>query len=292
MAIITATPVVPLSSFWTHESLLTQVRSLVNEYDSAAVNNYTIRQFINIAISQVAQLLRNSSAGHYTLTFVGTPDGLQNGLAYIDLAAPLAQPTAVAGDGQRVFTAPQAVTSTDFIPSLMIAEIDHVVATRSTAQANLNIQGIRYGNMTKVPYHHMANLVNGMNTQYRQSMLWSWRENKIYLYFGYELGPVNASPAGTYIYTTPEDVTLSVKRFPLLDNMQPPQAATSTYRTAIDVPDSHARLVMLMVQKMCLESIGKAMDPTAVNEIAMLAQKVTDNLTQDIQKEALRGKDG
>lgn len=278
--------VVPLSSQWTHSQMLTHVRTMVGEYDSDVLQNFTIRQYINTAISQVAALLRTNADSLYDIVWEATTDGTIGTLPFVDLTIPVGQPAASASAGQRKIARPQKVTSTNFLPSNILAEIDKVTGYKTTAQAAAT--NVLTGNIAKRSVDELMALQNGMNTQYRQSMFYAWRHPIVYLFFGSELDSgLNVNLAAGKLYNRPLGVIIWGKRYPLLDNGLHPSDPDSTYETAVDLPDNYVRLALLIAQKLCLESMGKAIEPTAIQEIMALSQKVTENIGMDVQKELM-----
>ena len=71
----------------------------------------------------------------------------------------------------------------------------------------------------------------------------------------------------------------------LLDNLLPEAATGSAWTEFVDVPDKHIRLLILLTQKMALESIAKQIDGGTEQTIAQLIAQSQGNVQADIQNE-------
>lgn len=283
--------IVPLSSSWTHEKVLSTVRALTNEMDSETIQNHTIRFFINLAVSDIAEMLRLANQPFYNIDWVAiTEVGTTNGLQWIDLTAAVVSPVPGVGTGQVAFPTPPTVAATQFIPRNQLADIDRLTTAKSL-DALIGIQlsdRVLITNCKKANVADIVNLTGDFNDQYRQSIVYEWRGDKILLFFGSEIDQTdptfNTLAPGTE-YKIPMLFVIWGNRLPLLDNLLPEDNAASTYRSLVDIPDRHARLLILMVQKQVLESIGKQMQPAAVQELTALTSQITQNVMAQPQVE-------
>lgn len=281
--------VVPLSSYWTHEGIVTLIRQLTGELDSTTLQNYTIRTFVNAAITQIAEMLRLANEPFYSIMWEGTIEAANAaGLQWIDLATPVTNPTPTALTGERPFHSPSPLTANNFIPLNMLASIERVTGIVGPAQTAV-AANVMVTNCKKANIADLVTLSGNHNDSYRQSILWCWHSDRLMLFHGAEIDttPTGALAAGTY-YKRPERYTIWGTRLPLIDNMQPSSVATSSYEQLIDIPDRHVRLLALMVQKQVLESMQKQLDQAAVAELQMLTSQITQNIIQAPQVEAVQ----
>lgn len=286
MPVTTVTPIVPCSQQWTNAEVASTVRALISELDNERIENAVIRRFINVAVSQVAELLMVASDPAYGVAWDATLEaGTIGGLSYINLSSAVNQNAPGANTGQRRYTTPVDVTANYFIPSNVLSKVFRVTGTATVAQAA--VPSVWVGNLAARDLAELTTLLANENTSYRQSMCWAHHGHNIYIYRGSEIDSVGTTNplVSPKQYNAPLSYTIWGYRTPMLDNLLGEKATGSTWNSLIDVPDKHMRLVILLAQKQCLESMSKQLDQPAAAELLNLTQTIKDGAVQEIQFE-------
>ncbi len=265
--------VTPLSAYRTTESVVTEIRSRIDELDNTNIQNYEIRAFLNTAVSQMSELLRLAGKPDYGFSWNAfiPADASSNGLYDIDLSIPVGQITQV-NLGQRPYPSQLGANPGTFTPITMIATIDQVTGWKHKASQAL-LDNVFTGVIPNKPYANLVAYANNMNTSHRQSIYWDWHGEHIWIFIGKQISPDGTTAEALDLpYNAPINFTVWGTRLPLLDMLDSENAPLSTYKSNIDVPDRFVRLVILMAEKACLEKIGKPIDPSITSEIIAITQ--------------------
>ena len=65
MPVILVPPITPLSQHWTHERVISEIRTTFNELDNERIWDLTLRHHVNRALSQLVELLNISNDPFY-----------------------------------------------------------------------------------------------------------------------------------------------------------------------------------------------------------------------------------
>lgn len=307
MPVVAIPAIVPLSSYWTPQLVISEVAVLVNELDNERIQNANLRSHCNLAITHIAELLNmaqepwyeviwkceiehsgtpGSTAGAYTLHFNGCP--------WINLQTPVT-PTAASGtNGDRlpqIPNTPNTLTAGNVVPANLLRKVNRLSAAKTTAQSA--VSNVWVGNLRKLSMNELTEqMTKQFNSQYRQSMCWAQSGNGIFVLQGASITAAGTAPAD---YTTPLQIVLYGQRKPMLDNMAGENVTGTGFTQLIDLPDQHIRLLVLMVQKMALEQLSKALPPDLDGQVTELTKQITQNLvgeTQYAQAERVKASQG
>lgn len=251
---VTSMPVsTTLSTVWTHQRLVSELRVITNELDNERVQDSNIRNHVNVCISNIAELLNMAKNPFYGITWQAAPDG-SSPMPYIDLSTKLA----LTVNGQTWQTTnPSSAT---FAPYQLIWDLNRLGFVN--AGGNLaNAQGLSM--------EEVMHLNTGDNMQYTQAVAWHLHGDRIYMYVGDEI----AAPSLYYIFGF---------RNPILDDLRPTDVST-TWGKTVDLPDRYVRLLLLMGQKMVLEQVNKAVDPAIDQAINQTTQQITASIVAEAQ---------
>lgn len=268
----------PLSSFWTHKSIASEVMVLTNTIDNEKVQLENIRHHINSAIAYLANLLNLATSPWYGVWFEFTAESSlhPSGLEYCDLA----------GDG---------------IITANIGNKLHAVK-RVNIQPEADAASDAFvGNCARMDIAQLTQLITSQNLQYRHTIAWAHNGNEILLFTGKGIETPLHPERSTYAaFTT--DKTHYVGwgyRKPLLDNMVPESIdegvpfndeyrglLSQNYYGYIDLPDEYVSLLIKMVQKNVLEQLREQIPAQLEGEINQGLATITQNITNELQLEA------
>ena len=287
MPVIQADPIVPLSGAWTHQSLVNEVRMLTSELDNERIQNISLRRHINQAISYLTDLLNTAQKPDYGITWLATLDNTNHpsGLPWINLSTPVTVTATNAWERtymQHAFLG----TATQMIPSNHIWGINNFTAKPALTGQNNNAN-VWKGNCQLLSIAEIATLDTFYNDQYRQSICYRRHGRDIVMHIGSQItATANTAPNfTTTFYERPLNFVIWGHRHALLDNCLPETAATSSWLQYVDIPDRHIRLLMLLVQKMALESIQKGVDSATEQTISSLIAQIQQGVQVDLQND-------
>lgn len=262
------------------------VRSLLSENDNEKLSDLFIRSAINLAKSDIANRLTLSEDPWYLYSFKAGLDTIDPAAAGvvnsadvlgIDLSY-LAYPTTPIAVPINLAYKYNAITNT-------IANPDAVNYIHKVKSVSLS----GYGPLQAVSYEEYQSVLNGNNEFYKKSIIFCHQGRYVYIYNGSETvlfssgAPATIITDNTIISTNRESLKFDVMayRTPLLDDLLPIVdgvqwvTGSTTFAMGIDVPDRHVRILLLMVQKMCFEMLGKALDPNTDTLIEQGINSVT-----------------
>lgn len=224
-----------LSAGMTIQDLVSQVRTETNQLDNTRIQDKQIRQYINIALSNVAEMLTASNDPFYGIQWTGTldddpdsPTALPN---WIDLT------TAVGGE----------------VPQRILRKVN-----------KLNCAG--YGNCAKLELPEIDTVAQGTNTQWNQSIAWCHHGGLLYVFVGSEILSALSIDQTTVF-------RLYGVRQPQLDDLLFP-STSATYTQPVDCPDRHMRLLALLVERSVIGALGQDIPIHLDNAIAGLTRNM------------------
>ena len=284
--------IVPLSSYWTPQLVISEVAVLVNELDNERIQNANLRSHCNLAITHIAELLNMAQEPWYEVIWqIALESTLHfNGCPWVNLET-VVTPTAASGNvGQRAPQIPSTIRynnggtpGTTVVPSILLRMVNRISAAKSAAQVTANNPWVWTGNLRKLSMNELTEQMNKQfNTQYRQSMCWSQSGNGIFLLRGDSIDTATGLETDKD-YVSPGQLILYGQRKPMLDDLQGENQPGSGFRQLIDLPDQHVRLLVLMVQKMALEQLSKAVPPDLDGQVTELTKQITANLVGEAQ---------
>lgn len=286
MAVVQVTPIVPLSSSWTHERIVNEVRSLTNELDNERINNSSIRNHINAGIAFIADLLNTAQKPDYGIIWRANLESTvsPSGLDWIDLTTPLT--VATSNNWERGFNQNDFVSANQMIPSSHLWGLSYVTA-KAAASGQNNPANVFKGNCQLLSISEITTLNTGLNDQYRASICYVRHGSSILFHIGSQItAAANTAPDNTATYyERPKDFVIYGYRQPLLDNMLPESTSNSSFKKYVDVPDRHVRLLLLLAQKNVQEQLKKEVDAGLEQSIGVIIQQIQGAVQQDITQQ-------
>lgn len=276
--------IVPLSSYWTPQLVISEVAVLVNELDNERIQNANLRSHCNLAITHIAELLNMAQEPWYEVIWQIALEGSNhfNGCPWINLAT-IVTPTAISGTGgDRLPQVPTAagLTAGSVVPSNLLRRVNRISAANSGSQPS----SAWVGNLRKLSMNELTEQMNKQfNSQYRQSMCWSQSGNGIFILRGANIDSSTTTLGSGKDYISPGQFVLYGQRKPMLDNLAGENVTGTGFTQLIDLPDQHIRLLVLMVQKMALEQLSKAVPPDLDGQVTELTKQITANLVGETQ---------
>ena len=311
-----------ISHLYTYEETVGEVMTLTKITDNERVQLSNIRNHINIAITQVIELVGVSSIPKYGMYLKASiePTLHHSGLHWINLELPVEKfitdnngninlqglwfPARGIKKIQRISVrksrdysqAPVETIQPDNIPiNKRLATIWNGILPLGADLVNIGSGSVKSGNFTKFDLSQLQQLssVSENNVQFSDSIGWSWEGNNIYLFFGNNIatpfqGNFTGDEQSPYILPF-VDISIYCYRQPLLDDLQSP-STSQTYRQKMDIPDEYTGLVVAYAQKRVLEQLNAdANSQMEVNQkIQLELQKLQSNVTEDIQFEKIQ----
>tara|TARA_S200002703_G_scaffold159249_2_gene172054 strand:+ start:2568 stop:3569 length:1002 start_codon:yes stop_codon:yes gene_type:complete len=299
-----------LSDYWTHQRVVSTAMHLAGITDNEVVQLDTIRHYVNLGVSHIAELLRVANSPFYGVkldAIFDRPDHLTtrpNGPDFdIKKDAGLFKITLTTGADWQTAARDHWYRH--------LATIDRISIFGTAAVGNVPAY---QGNAIRKDIAELTHLVSQENTQSRHSIFWSHQGNTIYFYVGNRIGvedqlgsaAESASDSGAAISnannnfdyaiadpsTTPTadnsvetagPIDIWGQRKPLLDNLtQAPNTAGGTYVNNVDLPDEHIELLVKMTQKRLLEhrreAVPQALDQEIQSATMLIRRQLDDEL--------------
>ena len=286
MPVVEARAITPLSSMWTVARLIAEIRTLTNELDNARIQDTTIRNHLNSALTNIADLLNSAEKPDYGVVWRANLEAAAHptGLAWIDLSTPVS--VVATNAWERGFNQNSFVASSNMIPSSHLWGLSYVTA-KAAASGQNDPTKVWKGNCQSVSISEVATLDTGLNDQYRQSICYHHHGHDVLFHFGSQITSApNMAPDNTNTYyERPKDFNIWGYRQPLLDNLEPESSATSSWKKYVDLPDKHMRLLLLFGQKMVLEQLKKEVDSGIEQQISTIIQQIQGTVQTDVQKQ-------
>lgn len=288
MPVILANPIVPLSSVWTHERLVNHVRTVTNELDNERIQNTHLRNHVNAAIASVCDILNTAKKPDYGVMWRATLEGIEHasGLEWIDLSTPVT--VTVANAWEVGFNQNSKLSAGEIIPSAFLDRITNVTCkpSQSVGEQN-NVADVLKTNCQLLSISEIATLSNGFNDQYRQSICYCPYGKDILFHIGSQITvAANVAPDGTStFFERPFHYVIWASRRPILDNLIPENTAGSSWTAYVDIPDQYMRLVILLAQKMTIESLNKQVDNGTEQAIAAQIAQIQGLVQADVATE-------
>ena len=118
--------------------------------------------------------------------------------------------------------------------------------------------------LTKMSFVELSHLASNPGSL-KQSGAYCYFGGRIHIFLGKDTRDLLFRSAYNadyqMVYTTPAVVQVAAIRKPILDNMLDEWNEQSSYHKHIDLPDKHVRVLIMAVQKMCLDKLGKKLGP-------------------------------
>jgi hypothetical protein len=299
MPIINTSNLAPLGRAWTYEAIASEALVLTNQLDNENVQLYNVRAHINLAISNIVEMLNAANSPWYQIWLTAlfehndTNPMHSTGLHYIDLSD-----TSVLS----VNTDPYI---SKFNPSSDIDQILRMNISKNkavwTAIKDNSFTGISFwsGNLTKKDISELTELQTDKNVQYKQSICWTHSGSDILIFVGKDILTVPMlinrgidfdAEKGNYAYTTTLDgeidqaITIVATRHCALDDLLPPDTSV-TYRTRIDMPDKYVDLLVKKVQKLILTQLREQVPAQLEQEITQQQMGIMQQISAELQFE-------
>ena len=255
----------PLSRFWTHERVASEVMVLTNVLNSQYVQLENIRYHINMQIGYLAELLNLANHPFYSLYLGAILERISahsTGLDWVNIDTPQI----------HINSDPMWCSPIQMIDNIKRISIYPIPGGRTTWK----------GNCTKRDISVLTQQMNNMNDQERFTVSWAHEGNGIFILAGSEIN-TQLRPSNNYysIKDTITNIHIFANRRPLLDSMVPPNIAATlgnNYSTMdefggvsmyafVDLPDQYISLLVKLVQKNVLEQLNAQIPPQMEQEI-------------------------
>ena len=285
--------IIPNNTHYTHELLVTLLRSALADYGGLQIDTTEIRMWLNLGLTRAASLIRTYAPQLYTVRWQGVLQNeeylgfdTQYGIAQapykiIDLAEPVqvAPPNYLKGEiawTERIL--PNAVDDLispyKYISNITSLQIVHKFPT--------SLPTYWYGLPQKLDIDTFTSVASGLNDQWRQDIVWTMQGHKVMVWFGNEVlqNPSLGNQAITTNWYADSLVELTVLRKPILDDLKSLDNTDidSNYKEYVDCPDEAISLVLQYARETALGVMGKAEDPAAKQTTMMLEQSLLTSL--------------
>lgn len=248
MPLVFSGAVTRLSSTWTPQRVISEVRVLTRQLGNEIVQDMNIRNHINVAVSNIAEMLNMAKHPHYGIVFKNSTIEAGTTPPEIDLGALFSGGPFDGLAGQQV-----------------VWEITRISTTQNLGGSPAVT---RLHNVISQPLDVILNLNGNTNIQTQYDMFWEHHGSRILFYI----------PPVAQLGFAPTTFDIWAIRNPLLDDY-----TNTGLTTRIDLPDRYVRLLILMVQKMVLEQANQQSDPNLDANISNLTQQIANNIAQETQ---------
>jgi hypothetical protein len=310
--------VVPLSKHWTHQDLVSQAMLITDTTDNNKIHFNHVRAHVNIAISNVAELISKAKLPYYGIDGVGTfesdltvgasgrlqegldvPQGTNLVLHHTGLAqikTKLYHPMIPAGGYWNTILAQVADVYLDDI-------IEISCLAKATVPSASSMPAFIYwsGKLTKLSLPDILQLVSMKNESWRNSAAWCWHGDTILFFFGQN---ISSNLVGSYppLAIPPSTIAADYNgscgtinifgyRQPKLDNLLAiNKGLASSWAQKIDLPDKYMKLVLQMTQVMIMEQLNQIIPAQLEASIAQAIQQIQANLQSNLQMNILEKK--
>jgi len=208
MPIVTTSRISPLSKYWTHEDVVSEALVMTKQTDNTNVQLHSVRVHMNLAISNISNMLNLASMPWYNLWLYGELEQELHptGLHYIDLSntsrylekAVLSNYTAFIPIHNSVVT--PVITHNEyqqqFNPSQDLQEIQKVNINNSSPIKNSITEDFTNrigrlkpwsGNFVKKDLSVLTELSTARNIAYRQDICWTHSGSELLFSIGNEI---------------------------------------------------------------------------------------------------------
>lgn len=271
----TEIPNVVSNSSLTRREVLTMFQSILNDYGGVSIDTYAMRNWLNLGLYKAATLVRKVRPDVYRTTWEAT---VSTGGAFrevpwltLDLSEPFLQAAPNLLNGEQQYS-PQAGLAT-MVPSQHIYRIEEVGLDTYNVQQAPVLQRQRWrGLAERLDYPKFSAVANHLNDQWRQSVVWTERNNKLEVFFGSEVF-TDPWPFGQQAeWTLNSTVHLTIIRKPIIDNLLSNESAFNNLDLAIDIPEEALPLVLEYAKTIAMASLGKPADPNMAQAEQILEQ--------------------
>lgn len=307
-----------IGSRWRVCDLTDTLRNLVAGYDAQSLQVHEIRSFVNLCVSTIAEVGGSTANfGYYGVHCVGEISGYSP-TPYIDLNYPNTIYTTpplqkeVGGiayspdqpDNPYTLPAAGGEVQTDtfplegifgtveefngeidpnfyreyFIPSAVLDDVVNVALNITSIPQTRGPLGfsLTKSSIDELMFHSRR------DSALSQHGYWTYYGGRVYVYVGKEImESYTGIEDGWAEAMSNFDFDLFCIRKPVLDNMLPVDNPKSGYWKHVDLPDKSMRLLIIMVQKMILEKLGK---PVSMELEQIIAQGLGQLAGTDSQR--------
>lgn len=264
---ITSFPAYRLIGQMTIAQAVDLVRHSLHEQDNARLHDLTLRMYLNSSKIELAEMLMSANDPHYTYSFFAETDPVAEYEAYNILNA------SDELDGRvniRVVDLTTVLVPTNIVPIDVLHSIK-----------DLHLLG--YGLAAYVPTESFFAIANDQSFFSRQSVLWTYFNSKIYIIQGlHSVDVTDVATLSTERIARAKYEVLSY-RYPINDDLLLPTNST-TYNGSLDIPPKIYRTLIMLAQKLALESLGKTLVPEAEQMLANALQSLSGAKEQSIMK--------
>lgn len=285
--------IIPTNTHYTHELLVTLLRSALADYGGQQIDTTEIRMWLNLGLTRAAALIRTFAPQLYTVRWQAS---LQNeeylgfDVAYGTVQAPykiidLAEPvqTVPANYLKGEITWPERILPIG-VDGLIspYKYISNIVSLQIIHKYPTSLATYWHGLPQKLDIDTFTGVSTGLNDQWRQDIVWTMQGHKVMVWFGKEVlqNPSLGNQAITTNWYADSLVELTVLRKPILDDLKSLDNTniTSNYTEYVDCPDEAISLVLQYAREIALGVMGKAEDAVAKQTTAMLEQSFLTSL--------------
>lgn len=243
------------------------VRHSLHEQDNARLHDLTLRMYLNTSKLELAESLMSANEPQYTYNFFAQTDPVNDYETYnaLNSASNL--------DGRvnmRMIDMTQEVGQDLRVP----IDIVHTIK---------DVHLLGHGVCIYVPASDLFSMANDTSFFARQSVYWTFYADKIYIVQGLHVVDVTDTADldieryGNAIYE------ILSYRYPQSDDFLIP-SFSATYNVSADVPPKIYRTLIMLTQKLALESLGKSLVPEAEQMLANALQTLSGAKEQSLMK--------
>jgi len=230
------------------------VRASLNEQDNQRLQDLTIRMYLDSSKVEIAEKLMAANDPHYLYSFFASADSF----TVNDLSGNPVEVYNVYNDSREV----NALDGRVNIWSISLDEAlldERIPADYIHSIRTLNLIG--YGNCAYVTAERFFTISADQSFLPRESVFWTYYADKILICQGIHAVDVT-DIANLAIERQQAVYEVLSYRFPEKDDFLLP-GLSNRYHASIDVPQKLYRTLIMLTQKLCLESLGKTLVPEA-----------------------------
>jgi len=220
---------IPVGLSYTTGTVISILRDRIIGLTDASLSDRELRVYLNMAL---AFYVRNTNDPRYMETWTFNISKVTGTQYYEhDLQSIYLQTTAIAY-AHRYPKTHKSLADNEFIAGNAIAKIDSILPLWPQDESPTNKM---HGSARELNLENFDGVVNGTNTSYRHSVVWTVVGHKLYVYIGQNTGVAANTPE----YEIPSTWQMRVRRMPILDNLESylDEGAAAMVDRIIDCPD-------------------------------------------------------
>jgi hypothetical protein len=293
--------IVPSNGQYTHEMLVTALRTMLNDYGGGKLDTFDLRLWLNLGLTKAAGFIRTYAPQYYTIKLQGIINqdvtqgsSLLGGVskyAYgqcdlgtaVQVSAPdyergeISWPTRIYGNAVW-----SSIVPYQYICDVPTVQISHKYNTTTSLQYPNYWIGLPH----KVAPDQFAAIISGLNDSWRQDVVWTYDDKKVKMWFGSEvlINPSMQSSALQYNWFTNARADITVLRKPILDDLgdlskiDANGPVFTNYREYVDCPDEAIGLLLQYAKEAALGVLGKPEDAGTKQVSIMMEQSLLTSL--------------